>query len=649
VAVGGNDGVLQIFSIKKGEIQLAFKTLPGAKISTLELGGAIGSVQDKIFISSKNEVRGYTKKGKLFLSFDTNLTETIKTMYVGGSDLLVTGTHVYNHYRDCKDTNSYLCGDIISSMTALSAENVQRLTPVLACEDRTLKILKYSSLAHNIPLPSAVTTLGLLNNDGGESGDQIVYGMENGQIGLVQISRTGIKWKWLIDNPKHLDAPQCMFWYDITRDGVKELIVGRGDGSIQVYSQPFEALSDNEPLVEKYNYMGNESIMSVQAGNVGNPTFDEIVATTFTGWFFGLTTEVLERQVSREASNASMSLKMTPEEKLKLDRLRNEIEEIEQKVNREREKYQIATQEESVGISTVTLMNITDKMVLIKEDSVFQLTIEAETAIDNVLLQSDVDIKLFDVEKNSAVVSYSVCQPNSGNKLLATYRCQVNTTKINILLQSGQGSGTLNVYITPHAQPKVTHIRSYPIKQLGLYTRIHNTDLNRSCNSLTLKGGFSMAEMHSWVSQCLPEIPAKAPINEKVEYYFVSSFIGTILHCSYMKGEAQFKSDDITAISTLKDFLTKEGTKRKINLDISLVINDESIKDVMRFIFPKLEKELKLKEERELYGALKDIELNEADAISNLSRTSRKILENHTSAQDGDVNVGNRLERLQGT
>ena len=41
---------------------------------------------------------------------------------------------------------------------------------------------------------------------------------------------------------------------------------------------------------------------------------------------------------------------------------------------------------------------------------------------DNVLLHSDVPVDLLDVEKNSAVVSYSSCRPEEGNFLLATYR-----------------------------------------------------------------------------------------------------------------------------------------------------------------------------------------------------------------------------------
>lgn len=42
VTVADQDGVLQVFSVKKGDIQIGFKTLPGAGITCLELGGALG-------------------------------------------------------------------------------------------------------------------------------------------------------------------------------------------------------------------------------------------------------------------------------------------------------------------------------------------------------------------------------------------------------------------------------------------------------------------------------------------------------------------------------------------------------------------------------------------------------------------------------
>lgn len=124
VVVGDQDGVLQVFSMKKDELQIHFKTLPHDKIASVKLGGQAGSVADKIFTAAENKVRGFNKKGKMFLAFETNLTENIRSMFVSGSDLLVCGNHVYNHYKDCKEHGSYLCGDAIVDVAALCPNNV---------------------------------------------------------------------------------------------------------------------------------------------------------------------------------------------------------------------------------------------------------------------------------------------------------------------------------------------------------------------------------------------------------------------------------------------------------------------------------------------------------------------------------------------
>lgn len=61
-------------------LQYLFKTLPGRKISRLDLGGAVGTPQEKIFVCCGSMVRGFTKKGKPFLAFEANLTESINAM-----------------------------------------------------------------------------------------------------------------------------------------------------------------------------------------------------------------------------------------------------------------------------------------------------------------------------------------------------------------------------------------------------------------------------------------------------------------------------------------------------------------------------------------------------------------------------------------
>lgn len=65
--------------MKKGELQVSFKSLPGPRINKLVLGG---TGHDKIYIAQVNTVKGYTKKGKLFLEFDTNLIDPISALWV---------------------------------------------------------------------------------------------------------------------------------------------------------------------------------------------------------------------------------------------------------------------------------------------------------------------------------------------------------------------------------------------------------------------------------------------------------------------------------------------------------------------------------------------------------------------------------------
>ena len=71
-------------------------------------------------------------------------------------------------------------------------------------------------------------------------------------------------------------------------------------------------------------------------------------------------------------------------------------------------------------------------MILNKEDASYSLSVELDTPIDNILIQSDTPIELLDVESNSAVASLSTCDPKDGNYVLATYRCQVRFFQICI-------------------------------------------------------------------------------------------------------------------------------------------------------------------------------------------------------------------------
>ncbi|GAB6029517.1 Bardet-Biedl syndrome 7 protein, variant 2 [Chamberlinius hualienensis] len=555
IAVGDHDGILQCFTAKRDALQYTFKTLPGTKISALTLGGS-----DKIFIASGNEVRGFTKKGKQFLGFDTNLTETIRSIYVKDSDLMVCGNYVYSHFVDCRDTNYYLSADKINDIACLPSEKIGFHVPVLACEDRVLRILKDSQLSYETAIPGSGTVVSLLNGNGGDNGDEVLYGTSNGNIGLIDVSPISGNQKWTSKPSKGYGGIVCFDFYDIMEDGVRDLIVGRDDGQIEVFSL-HEGLS---PTL-RYSHTLTESVTSVQGGSISSSSQKELVTATYSGWVATLTTEPIDKFQGVQSS----AFQLSRDAKQKLQLLKSELEELQQKANSEKEKL-IQTVHETGGYSTTAPIEINDKFYLCPEDSSYYLSVETLTAIDHVLLQSNVPIDLLDIEKNSAVVSFSKCPPESGNYMLATYRCQSNTTRLEVKLRTIEGQfGTLKVYITPRLNPRCSHLKQYLIKPLSLHQRSHTNEESGPLNSLTLRGPFSLSEIHNWILFCLPELPDKPSSTTSMTFTYISTFLHTKLHCFYRKGEAVFRSENLSTISILKDVLTKEATKKKMRLDIS--------------------------------------------------------------------------------
>ncbi|GFW53633.1 bardet-Biedl syndrome 7 protein homolog [Trichonephila clavipes] len=145
----------------------------------------------------------------------------------------------------------------------------------------------------------------------------------------------------------------------------------------------------------------------------------------------------------------------------------------------------------------------------------------------------------------------------------------------------------------------------------------------------------------------MPEVPDRMPPGECATFYFKSTFLDTVLHCYYKKGESIFKSDNISTISILKDVLTREATKKKISLDISFDINDESVPHMLRFIHPKLEYQLLLAKKVQVIDALKDLKVHESD-LSFLAPEYQEILNSADQLQLEYKRQPCHLERLFG-
>ena len=63
----------------------------------------------------------------------------------------------------------------------------------------------------------------------------MLYGTSDGKVGLVQLNRTSPSHRWEIPNEKRNGGILCMDNYDITADGIADLLIGRDDGLVEVY------------------------------------------------------------------------------------------------------------------------------------------------------------------------------------------------------------------------------------------------------------------------------------------------------------------------------------------------------------------------------------------------------------------------------
>jgi len=64
--------------------------------------------------------------------------------------------------------------------------------------------------------------------------------------------------------------------------------------------------------------------------------------------------------------------------------------------------------------------------------------------------------------------------------MLATYRCQANTKRLDLKINTIEGQyGIIRTYVTPHAKPKTCQVRQYWIKPLSMHLRTARFDDNR--------------------------------------------------------------------------------------------------------------------------------------------------------------------------
>jgi len=282
--------------------------------------------------------------------------------------------------------------------------------------------------------------------------------------------------------------------------------------------------------------------------------------------------------------------------------VKKEIEALQARLEAERGKYASSVSSEMIAVQSD--LKVRHTFALSEGEACYRLNIEISKPLEFVLLQSDVPMEVLDTvraeagetveqakvdDDSSAIVSRT--KVGHSNLLLATYRVTDNATRLTIRLRTIEGRyGNLNAYIVPKGKPKTAQAATYQIRPLSLHRRLPalpESAAARPMSELRLTGTFSLAELHSWVCLALPEVPERVTADEMV-FNFTSTFLGTLLLCSYRKGDATFRSDNLTTLTTLKEVVGREATQRKVQVKTSYDVNNDSITYMLKLIDPLL-------------------------------------------------------------
>ncbi|CAH4033415.1 unnamed protein product [Pieris brassicae] len=596
--VGDKNGVLQCLGIKDEEPVVQFKTLPSKSITSVIVhSSSSGTNDDKIYVASGNEVKGYTRKGKVFLTVETLVSEVITSMWIIGNDLILCSGRTVTYCKDLNQLTSFMCEDRVLDVAAFMTANSTRIRLLLLIANKGAAIVENGKFITRVYMNSGPSRLAVPQS---QRPTEICafYGAADGSIGLILYHDSNLISKCLVDG-QGLGSVVCVGWFRNYRG--THLVVGRHDGSIQLYLTNLE--NYEEKLQLKYTYFCGEPITSVCGGFIGSDE-PEILASTFSGRIFGL----------RPRSLQSAAVVNVPADALASRRakLENEITRLEKQTANERDKYQKSTRSLQTGLSMPPLLDIQHELTGANKNGWIEARITSAMPLDMLFIYCNNKLV---IQTDTAAV-LSLCPPqDQESDLLATIRCQAGTRRLwlglrnieTILLESTK----VLVYVLPAGAPRVARLIKFNLAILPYYCKHEEIDVNESerclCE-LRVLGTFSVVEVTSWLNEALPgELPKPASY---VNFVRSHTLMGTYLFCQYQRGSAIFKSDNISTIADLKDIISNLTIKKGLKVDITYDIPDNCCALAFENLTNEFQIQYKWKNESKLKNCLSALDLD---------------------------------------
>ena len=175
-------------------LQILWKeVLPGSTaVTAVTIGASNTDASPKVYVAAENKIYGMSKsvcivlfllhipyfvvqKGKIFKELEMNFTDPLSEIVVDGQYIYTVQDYVHNVLVDGQEkyffmsegiastsiiSENNILSDLIRAMvTVLPGKTKSSPVVVLACQDKTIRVVRESNLLYECPLSSAPTAL----------------------------------------------------------------------------------------------------------------------------------------------------------------------------------------------------------------------------------------------------------------------------------------------------------------------------------------------------------------------------------------------------------------------------------------------------------------------------------------------------------
>lgn len=112
-----------------------------------------------------------------------------------------------------------------------------------------IRSLEHARVTHSIEIESPPTLLHIYEF---EDRHFVIFGTVDGKVGLLDLDRAHTFDRWLLNHSQNSSSISCIVSYDLTKNGANNLVIGRSDGNIEVYTINILDKIDRPNLVFTY-------------------------------------------------------------------------------------------------------------------------------------------------------------------------------------------------------------------------------------------------------------------------------------------------------------------------------------------------------------------------------------------------------------